>query len=184
VSTRQRFMGVSSKKDVRDKIVKIAKIILYTIVPTIVGIYACWVYLFPQINIDILDRLKGASGETIFLVAKLPKTDMYKRYGKMVDIGIVYRYNGIINYDKRWCLFDGGHYWVTEKTQLDEIAKNAGIKLPSKKSLPIWKAGITYENKLFNDGFSLDDKIGIYLILGIIIIPSVCVILWNELHKK
>jgi len=94
-----------------------------------------------------MDKREGNTGEDIFLVAELPKSEDYKISGKSVDIGIVYNVEGVTNYNKRWCFFNGKHYWTTDRAKLDETAKKAGITLPSTMDLPYKKAGITVENK-------------------------------------
>jgi hypothetical protein len=82
-------------------------------------------------------------GNNISLIARLPDTAEYAIDGVFVDIGIVYNefdLEGIsfYNYNKKWCLFNGEHYWVTDKERLDGIAQKAGITLQSNMDLPFW----------------------------------------------
>jgi hypothetical protein len=108
----------------------------------------------------------------ISLIAELPNTAEYEINGVFVDIGIVYNefdVEGIslYNYNKKWCLFNGNSYWVTDKEQLDEIAQKAGITLQSNINLPFW-----------------DEWGGRILFLGGIFCVIIGLILWNKFRPK
>jgi hypothetical protein len=90
-------------------------------------------------NVNAQDFTWG--GEKITLIADLPNTNDYVIDGKYVDIGIIFKSFGIeglslLNYNKRWCVFNGETYWEMDKEQLDEIANEIGIVLPVKMHLP------------------------------------------------
>lgn len=111
-------------------------------------------------------------GERIALIVDLPNTDYYAINGALVDIGIIFKQIGIegfsiLNYNKRWCLFSGETYWEMDKAELDEIAQEAGISLPSTMNLPFaeeWGGRLT--------------------LLGIIIGVILIALIWNKIRPK
>jgi hypothetical protein len=102
--------------------------------------YFAWIVL-GLVLVTVVSCKSSDDPEKIALIADLPDNDKYMMDGKYVDIGIFYKQSNIEgfpieNYNKQWCLFSGTTYWKMDKSDLDEIAQEAGITLPSDMSLP------------------------------------------------
>lgn len=87
-------------------------------------------------------------GEEIVKVADFPNTDEFEySRGEYVDAGYVYKQVTIFfipvwNYDGRWVGYvgKGKSYLELNKTQLDQLAQMANVKLPASPTLPFWHA--------------------------------------------
>jgi hypothetical protein len=86
--------------------------------------------------------------EKIIKVADFPDTDNFElSRGQYVDAGYVYKQVSVFfipvwNYDGRWAGYVGKDdtYLQLTKSDLDEMAAAASVKLPDSPSLPIWQS--------------------------------------------
>lgn len=84
-------------------------------------------------------------GETIEKVADFPDTYDYRSTdGYNVDAGFRYKqvtlfFVPVWNYDIKWCGYISDAYYVDlDRTQLEQAAKTAGVKLPDDFPLSFW----------------------------------------------
>ncbi|GMO15893.1 MAG: hypothetical protein Ta2A_25880 [Treponemataceae bacterium] len=83
-------------------------------------------------------------GEKVVTILRLPDTPEFSNQDNHFDIGIVYKQDKFLgfltfsNYDERWCLvYSKEIYAAVDKEVLDEIAKQAGLKMPEKMEIPL-----------------------------------------------
>jgi hypothetical protein len=90
--------------------------------------------------------LIGWGGEEIIKIADFPNTEEFEYHnGEYFDAGYKYKqvtlfFIPVWNYDGKWVGYveKEGRYLNLEKSELDELAAQANVKLPESPSLPFW----------------------------------------------
>jgi|GEM_PF-3123375 len=103
--------------------------------------------LIMSVSINAKPIFFGVGNEKIIKVADFPNTEEYKvASGQYIDAGYMYKqahifYIPVWNYGGRWAGYVGNDklYLDLTKEELDELAKEANVKLPEAPSLSLWE---------------------------------------------
>ncbi len=114
---------------------------------TILLISTVALLLMISASINAAPVIFGVGNEKIIKVADFPNTEEFKTVGsKYVDAGYIYKqvhifYIPVWNYGGRWTGYVGNdkNYLELTKAELDELAKEANVKLPETPSLSLWE---------------------------------------------